>query len=93
MGFTHREAKLAQRVREVEEQNQILHRQLSLSQNQLFSLQSMLSVEKKNLSLVATGGAAAAAAAAAGGGAVRCYSTEPDVPKCEVRGAEEKSFL
>jgi hypothetical protein len=28
MGFTNREAKLAQRVREVEEQNQILRRQL-----------------------------------------------------------------
>ncbi|CAH1786754.1 unnamed protein product [Owenia fusiformis] len=35
MGFNDREAKLAQRVREVEEQNQRLRRQLSLSQNQL----------------------------------------------------------
>ncbi|KAI0217770.1 LARGE xylosyl- and glucuronyltransferase 1 [Lamellibrachia satsuma] len=35
MGFNKREAKLAQRVREMEEQNQLLRHQLSLSQNQL----------------------------------------------------------
>jgi len=35
MGFTHREARLAGRVREMEEQNYLLRHQLSLSQGQL----------------------------------------------------------
>lgn len=38
LGFSKREARLAERVREVEEQNLILRRQLSISQNQLVSL-------------------------------------------------------
>ncbi|ELT91285.1 hypothetical protein CAPTEDRAFT_168890 [Capitella teleta] len=40
LGFSHRESKLAQRVREVEEENQIMRRQLSHSQKQLLQLQS-----------------------------------------------------
>ncbi|CAG0883631.1 unnamed protein product [Darwinula stevensoni] len=38
LGFSRREERLAQRVREVEEQNHLLRRQLSLSQNQLLSV-------------------------------------------------------
>ena len=38
MGFTEREARLAGRVREIEEQNQILRQQLSLSQNHLITV-------------------------------------------------------
>lgn len=37
LGFNHREARLAERVREMEEQNQLLRRQLSFSQSQLIS--------------------------------------------------------
>lgn len=37
LGFNGREAKLAGRVREMEEQNQLLRRQLTISQNQLVS--------------------------------------------------------
>lgn len=35
LGFNGREARLAGRVREVEDQNQLLRRQLAVSQNQL----------------------------------------------------------
>ena len=35
LGFTGREARLAGRVREMEEQNQLLRRQLSISQSHL----------------------------------------------------------
>lgn len=35
LGFNGREARLAGRVREMEEQNQLLRRQLTVSQNQL----------------------------------------------------------
>lgn len=38
MGFTHREARLAGRVREMEEQNYLLRHQLSLSQGQLMQV-------------------------------------------------------
>jgi hypothetical protein len=37
LGFNHREARLAERVREMEEQNQLLRRQLSFSQSQLIN--------------------------------------------------------
>jgi hypothetical protein len=40
LGFNHREARLAERVREMEEQNQLLRRQLSFSQSQLISAMS-----------------------------------------------------
>lgn len=35
LGLTPREVRLAERVREMEQQNQLLRRQLSISQNQL----------------------------------------------------------
>ena len=38
LGFNDREAKLAERVREVEEQNQLLRRQLTLSRNKLINI-------------------------------------------------------
>lgn len=38
LGFNNREARLAGRVREMEEQNQLLRRQLTVSQNKLVSL-------------------------------------------------------
>ncbi|XP_074660287.1 xylosyl- and glucuronyltransferase LARGE1-like isoform X2 [Tubulanus polymorphus] len=87
MGFTHREAKLAQRVREVEEQNQLLRRQLSLSQNQLMSLQYTIKDEnetdKTKLDSVVAG-VVPGVVAGVDGSRVKCISTEPDVPKCEV---------
>ncbi|KAK2182015.1 hypothetical protein NP493_371g01031 [Ridgeia piscesae] len=48
MGFNKREAKLAERVREMEEQNQLLRHQLSLSQNQLVGLHSSLLSSEPN---------------------------------------------
>ncbi|KAI1301775.1 LARGE xylosyl- and glucuronyltransferase 2 [Halotydeus destructor] len=51
LGFNSREAKLADRVHEVEEQNQLLRRQLSISQNQLMNIatQNELKRQLKNL--------------------------------------------
>ena len=40
LGFTDREAKLAERVKEVEQQNQFLRRQLSISREKLVSIMS-----------------------------------------------------
>ncbi|RWS09293.1 glycosyltransferase-like protein LARGE1, partial [Dinothrombium tinctorium] len=48
LGFNTREAKLAERVREVEQQNQLLRRQLSLSQNQLMNIVSENQQRKLN---------------------------------------------
>ena len=51
LGFSKREARLADRVREVEEQNLILRRQLSISQNQLVSLISDAQSKKNGQAL------------------------------------------
>lgn len=80
LGVAGREARLAERVREVEEQNQLLRKQLSISQSQLMSFMSdgssnesaAAAVESYNLSEDPPGGTAA------------CANKEPDVPKCEV---------
>ncbi|XP_013415637.1 LARGE xylosyl- and glucuronyltransferase 1-like isoform X2 [Lingula anatina] len=74
MGFTDREARLADRVREVEQQNQMLRRQLSVSQNQLMNYQNSLVMDNETgISLINENGRP-----------VRCNNPEPEVPKCEV---------
>ncbi|CAL1265883.1 unnamed protein product [Larinioides sclopetarius] len=75
LGFTRREAKLAERVREVEEQNQLLRRQLSISQNHLLSVMS----ENQNDSQ--TFGTKEEESSQK---TVLCANQEPEVPKCEV---------
>ncbi|KAK6191618.1 hypothetical protein SNE40_003262 [Patella caerulea] len=65
------ESKLADRVREVEFQNGHLRKQLSIAQNQLLKLQlSVVTVNDTGTMGNRT--------------KIRCISTEPDVPKCEV---------
>ncbi|KAG8224788.1 hypothetical protein J437_LFUL002233 [Ladona fulva] len=76
LGFTHREARLAERVREMEEQNQLLRRQLSISQDHLMSV---MSDSKHN-------GTAPDNYGYADDHSTRCNNKvhEPEVPKCDV---------
>ncbi|PVD33722.1 hypothetical protein C0Q70_04982 [Pomacea canaliculata] len=71
-GVSALETRLVQRVREVENQNIGLRKQLSQTQNHLLRLQMTL--------------AAANDSAGAGGNGtkIKCLNAEPDVPKCEV---------
>ena len=48
LGFTDREAKLAERVKEVEQQNQFLRRQLSISREKLVSIMSETQKEQNS---------------------------------------------
>lgn len=59
LGFTEREARLASRVQEIEEQNQLLRRQLSLSQNHLITVTktynaSTFTIKEQDISLKTT---------------------------------------
>ncbi|XP_075738255.1 xylosyl- and glucuronyltransferase LARGE2s isoform X2 [Rhipicephalus microplus] len=70
LGFTKREAVLADRVREVEQQNQMLRRQLSLSRQQLMQLMQRETRNGSNISLLPC--------------PTRGGNELPEVPKCEV---------
>lgn len=76
LGFSKREAILADRVREVEQHNQLLQRQLSLSRQQLTQLMQR---ESRNGSSSSDVGGPCASGGGGGGG-----SQLPEVPKCEV---------
>ncbi|XP_076351503.1 xylosyl- and glucuronyltransferase LARGE1-like isoform X2 [Tachypleus tridentatus] len=83
LGFTRREAKLAERVREVEAQNHLLRRQLSISQNHLMSIMvkaqqngSSIHTGKESLESTATQESEQKSFV--------CVNPEPEVPKCEV---------
>ncbi|KAG8188320.1 hypothetical protein JTE90_008960 [Oedothorax gibbosus] len=80
LGFTRREAKLAERVREVEEQNQLLRRQLSISQNHLLSVMS----EPQNDSQTGIAAPHETDFESASQKTIVCLNQEPEVPKCEV---------
>ncbi|GIY24009.1 LARGE xylosyl- and glucuronyltransferase 1 [Caerostris extrusa] len=77
LGFTRREAKLAERVREVEEQNQLLRRQLSISQNHLLSVMSESQNDSQTLGAKEEDSSSSQRT-------VPCLNQEPEVPKCEV---------
>lgn len=87
LGFGGREARLAERVREMEEQNQLLRRQLSISQNQLMSFMSDGSSNNETAAAAGTGPVADAYSAFNGDDPsprTGCTNKEPEVPKCEI---------
>lgn len=79
LGFTEREARLASRVQEIEEQNQLLRRQLSLSQNHLITVTktynaSTFTIKEQDIPLKTTQKKPT----------VPCISSQDDyVPKCD----------
>ncbi|CAI9725108.1 LARGE xylosyl- and glucuronyltransferase 1-like [Octopus vulgaris] len=75
-GVSRLEAKLAQRVREMEEKNQFLQKQLSLSQNQLLNLQMSFAADNDTKF--------ASYKNHMNGTCLRCLNNEPEVPKCEI---------
>ncbi|XP_013774124.1 LARGE xylosyl- and glucuronyltransferase 1-like [Limulus polyphemus] len=84
LGFTRREAKLAERVREVEAQNQLLRRQLSISQNHLMNF---IVEAQQNGSNVHSGKESLGNIERQEKNGERsfvCVNPEPEVPKCEV---------
>ncbi|XP_076328863.1 xylosyl- and glucuronyltransferase LARGE1-like isoform X1 [Tachypleus tridentatus] len=83
LGFTRREAKLAERVREVEAQNQLLRRQLSISQNHLMNF---IFEAQQNGSNVHSGKESLGNVERQNNGerSFVCVNPEPEVPKCEV---------
>lgn len=76
IGVSRLEAKLAQRLQEMEEKNQLLLKQLSLSQNQLLNLQMSFAAENDTKFFLRNG--------QLNGTHLRCLHNEPEVPKCEV---------
>lgn len=74
LGLTPREVRLAERVREMEQQNQLLRRQLSISQNQLIQAWGDDREE----------GAEKGAEGASNKASARCKDKEFGVGKCEV---------
>ncbi|XP_023231046.1 LARGE xylosyl- and glucuronyltransferase 1-like [Centruroides sculpturatus] len=78
LGFTRREAKLAERVREVEEQNQLLRRQLSLSQTHLLNIMSEAQQSDDNASESGN------RHPTVNQKSILCLNQEPEVPKCEI---------
>ncbi|XP_077994436.1 xylosyl- and glucuronyltransferase LARGE2s-like [Glandiceps talaboti] len=81
MGFNNREAALAERVREVEDENQMLRRQLSLSQFQLqqsYQVQSQVG-GKDGLNITSE-----KFDSETKNGTIICTNMEESVPKCEV---------
>ncbi|CAN7938798.1 unnamed protein product [Ixodes hexagonus] len=82
LGLTKREAVLAERLREVEQQNQLLRKQLSLSQQQLLHAQSPPRNESDGpqWSAPCPGSVHGRAAGGRGSG----IDDLPEVPKCEV---------
>lgn len=76
IGVSRLEAKLAQRVQEMEEKNQLLQKQLSLSQNQLLNLQMSFAAENDTKFAFRKG--------RLNGTRLHCLNNEPEVPKCEV---------
>uniref|UniRef100_A0A023F5B6 Putative large catalytic domain has closest similarity to gt8 glycosyltransfer n=1 Tax=Triatoma infestans TaxID=30076 RepID=A0A023F5B6_TRIIF len=80
LGFNGREARLAGRVREMEEQNQLLRRQLSISQNHLVAAMrnTNISVSNEHDSYSTTSQQTERKTN------VPCPSQEEEVPKCEV---------
>ncbi|XP_021933239.1 LARGE xylosyl- and glucuronyltransferase 1-like isoform X2 [Zootermopsis nevadensis] len=73
LGFTGREARLAGRVREMEEQNQLLRRQLSISQSHLVAAMRTSNNTPTQNFLQPTHDHSG-----------HCPNVEADVPKCEV---------
>lgn len=90
LGFNNREAKLAQRVKEMEDQNTVLRHQLSLSQHQLLNLQSSSAhaSDAANISHQTAGGPHDTLGGphdTPGGHSKPCSShVQDEIPKCEV---------
>lgn len=76
LGLTPREVRLAERVREMEQQNQLLRRQLSISQNQL--IQAWGNEGEDGAEKIGEGTGTGEQ------GATKCKEKEFGVPKCEV---------
>ncbi|XP_024082515.1 LARGE xylosyl- and glucuronyltransferase 1-like [Cimex lectularius] len=79
LGFNGREARLAGRVREMEEQNQLLRRQLSISQNHLVA-----AMKNSNSSINRDQELSTPIYLYEKKGGALCSNQEEDVPKCEV---------
>ncbi|XP_077868932.1 xylosyl- and glucuronyltransferase LARGE1 [Saccoglossus kowalevskii] len=81
MGFNNREAALAERVREVEDENQMLRRQLSLSQ---YQLQQSYQNNIQGMDPRNEGTDDKEVEIGINNGTIICTNVEENVPKCEV---------